>query len=162
MPKRTAIIKKETSRTKDLRPTRKGWTMAIEPATTAAMKEAAPMSSPTAREPELIFMAAKVEKTSGEPLPKARKVTPACGDGCELCSYAVGIRGAYHRFRHAEDVGNGREVDAEEVTGSYSNGLVPVSAELPASSHRGPTVKSITSQAVMMLNGMAGTLGKRQ
>lgn len=54
----------------------KGLTKAMEPATTAVMKPAAPMSSPTAKLPLLDFMAAKVEKTSGEPLPKARKVTP--------------------------------------------------------------------------------------
>jgi len=50
---------------------------AIEPATTAVMKPAAPKSSPTAKEPELVLMAAKVEKTSGLPFPKAKKVTPA-------------------------------------------------------------------------------------
>ena len=70
-------MKKQTSRTNDLLPTRKGLTMAIEPATTAAIKEAAPISSPTASDPEFIFMAANVLKTSGDPLPNARKVTPA-------------------------------------------------------------------------------------
>jgi hypothetical protein len=33
-----------------------------------------------AREPELADMAAKVENTSGEPLPKARRVEPALGE----------------------------------------------------------------------------------
>jgi hypothetical protein len=41
------------------------------------MKPAAPNSSPTAKEPLLAPMAANVEKTSGLPLPKATKVTPA-------------------------------------------------------------------------------------
>jgi hypothetical protein len=50
-------------------------------ATTETMKEAAPMSSPMARDPEPCERAAKVEKTSGEPLEKARKVTPACANG---------------------------------------------------------------------------------
>jgi hypothetical protein len=54
-----------------------GLTIAIEPATTAVMKHAAPISSPIAREPESAFMAANVLKTSGEPFPNARKVTPA-------------------------------------------------------------------------------------
>jgi hypothetical protein len=49
----------------------------MEPATTEVMKPAAPRSSPTAMLPLLEPMAAKVLKTSGEPLPKARKVTPA-------------------------------------------------------------------------------------
>lgn len=47
------------------------------PATTAVMKEAAPISSPTAKLPLWLLMAAKVEKTSGLPFPKARNVTPA-------------------------------------------------------------------------------------
>jgi hypothetical protein len=46
-------------------------------ATTAVIKPAAPNSSPTARLPLWVFMAAKVEKTSGLPFPKARNVTPA-------------------------------------------------------------------------------------
>lgn len=70
--------------------------------------------------------------------------------------------GDYHGFRHTKDVGNCREIDAEKVTGSYSNGLVPVSTELPAGRHREPTVKSITSHPAMMLNGMAGASAKRQ
>lgn len=77
MLKAAATMKKKTSRTKLRRSTLKGRTIAIEPATTAVMKPAAPMSSPTARLPLFVFMAAKVEKTSGLPLPKARKVTPA-------------------------------------------------------------------------------------
>lgn len=40
------------------------------------MKLAAPISSPMARLPLFDFIAAKVEKTSGLPLPKARNVTP--------------------------------------------------------------------------------------
>ena len=55
----------------------KGLTKAIDPATTAVMNPAAPMSSPTARLPLLVFIAANVEKTSGLPFPKAKKVTPA-------------------------------------------------------------------------------------
>jgi hypothetical protein len=50
--------------------------MAMLPETTAVMKPAAPISSPIARPPEWELMAAKVEKTSGLPLPKARNVTP--------------------------------------------------------------------------------------
>jgi len=50
------------------------------PATTETMKLAAPMSSPMARLPESERRAAKVEKTSGLPLEKARKVTPACDE----------------------------------------------------------------------------------
>ena len=53
-----------------------GLVMAIAPDTTAVMKLAAPISSPTARLPLFLLMAAKVEKTSGLPLPKARNVTP--------------------------------------------------------------------------------------
>ena len=53
-----------------------GFTRAILPATTAVMKPAAPMSSPTARLPLCVLIAANVEKTSGLPLPKARNVTP--------------------------------------------------------------------------------------
>lgn len=155
-------MKKETSRTKDLRPTRKGWTMAMEPATTAAMKEAAPMSSPTAREPELIFMAAKVEKTSGEPLPKARKVTPAYKDGCEHWSYAIRVRGG---VTIDSDMPRMLAI-VERLMQKKSLAAIPIvwfrQLELPAGRHRRLTVKSITSHAAMILNGMAGTSGKRQ
>ena len=48
----------------------------MEPATTEVIKLAAPSSSPIARLPLFDFMAANVEKTSGLPFPKARKVTP--------------------------------------------------------------------------------------
>ena len=48
----------------------------MEPATTDVMKLAAPISSPMARLPLFERMAAKVEKTSGLPLPNARNVTP--------------------------------------------------------------------------------------
>jgi hypothetical protein len=65
------------SRRKDFRDTLKGLTIAIDPATTDEMKKAAPMSSPMARLPEPTRMAAKVEKRSGDPFPRARKVTPA-------------------------------------------------------------------------------------
>jgi len=75
--KLAAIMKKQTSRTKLLRPTLNGLTNAMEPAITAVMKLAAPISSPTARLPLLVLMAAKVEKMSGLPLPKAKNVTPA-------------------------------------------------------------------------------------
>jgi hypothetical protein len=50
---------------------------AIDPATTDVMNTAAPMSSPTARLPLFVLMAANVENTSGLPLPKASSVTPA-------------------------------------------------------------------------------------
>lgn len=77
MQNKIATMKNATSRKKGLLATLKGRTIAIEPATTATMNEAAPMSSPTASDPELIFIAAKVLKTSGDPLPKAKNVTPA-------------------------------------------------------------------------------------
>jgi hypothetical protein len=48
----------------------------MEPATTDVMKLAAPINSPMARLPLFERMAANVEKTSGLPLPNARKVTP--------------------------------------------------------------------------------------
>lgn len=70
-------MKNPTSRTKLLRATLKGRTSAMEPATTATMKLAAPISSPIARLAEFVLIAANVEKTSGLPLPKARNVTPA-------------------------------------------------------------------------------------
>ena len=76
MLKLAATMKKLMSRTKLLRATLKGLTKAIEPATTAVMKPAAPISSPTAKLPLCVFIAANVEKTSGLPFPKARKVTP--------------------------------------------------------------------------------------
>lgn len=49
----------------------------MDPATTPVMKLAAPMSSPTAILALLELIAAKVLKTSGEPFPNARNVTPA-------------------------------------------------------------------------------------
>ncbi|CCF44005.1 hypothetical protein CH063_13549 [Colletotrichum higginsianum] len=49
----------------------------MDPATTAVMKLAAPISSPTAMLALFEPMAAKVLKTSGDPLPKAKNVTPA-------------------------------------------------------------------------------------
>jgi hypothetical protein len=72
-----AAIKKIISRTKTRLLTLNSRTRAMEPATTAVMKPAAPISSPTAILPLLEPIAAKVLKTSGEPFPKARKVTPA-------------------------------------------------------------------------------------
>jgi hypothetical protein len=77
MLKPAATMKKLTSRTKLLRATLKGRTRAIEPATTAVIKQAAPISSPMAKLAEFVLIAANVEKTSGLPLPKARNVTPA-------------------------------------------------------------------------------------
>ena len=77
MLKLAATMKKPTSLTKLFLATLKGLTSAIDPATTAVMNPAAPMSSPTARLPLFVFIAAKVEKTSGLPFPKARNVTPA-------------------------------------------------------------------------------------
>jgi hypothetical protein len=72
-----ATMKKLTSRTKLFLATLKGRTRAMDPATTAVMKHAAPINSPIARLAELVLKAANVEKTSGLPFPKARKVTPA-------------------------------------------------------------------------------------
>lgn len=42
-----------------------------------SLKLAAPISSPTARPMVPLLTAEYVEKTSGEPLPNAKKVTPA-------------------------------------------------------------------------------------
>ncbi len=77
MLKLAATMKNPTSLTKLFLATLKGLTKAIDPATTAVMKPAAPISSPTARLPLCVFMAANVEKTSGLPFPNAKKVTPA-------------------------------------------------------------------------------------
>lgn len=77
MLKLAATMKNTTSLTKLFLATLKGLTKAIDPATTVVMKPAAPINSPTARLPLCDFIAAKVEKTSGLPFPKARKVTPA-------------------------------------------------------------------------------------
>lgn len=49
----------------------------MDPTTQETINDAAPSSSPMAKLPESARMAEKVENTSGEPLPKARKVTPA-------------------------------------------------------------------------------------
>ena len=72
-----ATTKKPTSRTKLFLATWKGRISAMDPLTTAVMKPAAPNNSPTARLPLFVLIAANVEKTSGLPFPKARKVTPA-------------------------------------------------------------------------------------
>ena len=77
MLKLAATTKKPTSLMKLFLATLNGLTSAMEPATTAVIKPAAPMSSPTARLPLLVLIAANVEKTSGLPFPKAKKVTPA-------------------------------------------------------------------------------------
>jgi hypothetical protein len=70
-------MKKQISRVYVFRSTRNSLTRAIEPATTPVIKLAAPMSSPTAILALLEPIAAKVLKTSGDPLPNARNVTPA-------------------------------------------------------------------------------------
>ena len=72
-----ATVKNPTSLMKLCFATLKGLTSAIEPATTAVMNPAAPTSSPTAKLPLPVLIAANVEKTSGLPFPRARKVTPA-------------------------------------------------------------------------------------
>lgn len=72
-----ATVKKPTSLMKLCLATLKGRTSAIEPATTAVINPAAPTSSPTAKLPLPVLMAANVEKTSGLPFPRARNVTPA-------------------------------------------------------------------------------------
>ena len=77
MLKLAANMKKPTSRTKLFLATLKGRTSAMDPATTAVINPAAPISSPIAKLPLCDFIAAKVEKTSGLPFPKARNVTPA-------------------------------------------------------------------------------------
>lgn len=49
----------------------------MDPTTTEMMNEVAPISSPIANEPVSALIAANVENTSGAPLPKPRRVTPA-------------------------------------------------------------------------------------
>jgi hypothetical protein len=51
--------------------------MPILPDTTDTMKNAAPISSPMANDPDPLFMAENVLNRSGLPFPKARIVTPA-------------------------------------------------------------------------------------
>lgn len=70
-------MKNPTSLRKGKALTLNGLINIIDPEMTLTMKEAAPKSSPMARDPEPDFMAPKVENTSGDPFPKARKVTPA-------------------------------------------------------------------------------------
>jgi hypothetical protein len=77
MLKLAATMKNPTSLTNVFFPTLNSRTSAIDPATTAVMNPAAPINSPTARLPLWELIAANVENTSGLPLPKARKVTPA-------------------------------------------------------------------------------------
>lgn len=74
--KLTATTKNPTSRKKLLRATLNGRTNAMEPATTDVINVAAPINSPMAKLPLFDLIAAKVEKTSGLPFPKARNVTP--------------------------------------------------------------------------------------
>ena len=73
----TATVKNPISLKNGPRFMRKGLMMHIEPTTHETMNVAAPSSSPMARLPEFARIAEKVENTSGEPLPNARKVTPA-------------------------------------------------------------------------------------
>ena len=73
----TATVKKPTSRRNGPRETLKGLMMHMEPTTHDVMNVAAPSSSPIARPPEFVRMAENVANMSGEPLPNARKVTPA-------------------------------------------------------------------------------------
>jgi hypothetical protein len=73
----TAAMKKIKSRIKLLFPTLNSVTQPMVPATMAVMKLAAPMSSPTAMAALLDLMAMTVLKTSGDPFPIARNVTPA-------------------------------------------------------------------------------------
>lgn len=77
MENEMASKKNPTSLINDLGETLNGLTIAIDPVTTAVINEAAPMSSPIANDPDPARMAAYVENTSGEPLPNAKKVTPA-------------------------------------------------------------------------------------
>lgn len=72
-----AKVKKPTSRRNGPLSTLNGLMMHMEPTTQEVMNAAAPSNSPIARPPESARIAEKVEKTSGLPLPKARKVTPA-------------------------------------------------------------------------------------
>jgi hypothetical protein len=73
----SADEKKMTSRRKGAFVTRNGDTTATDPATTEVMKLAAPISSPIANDPDPCVIALKVLNKSGDPFPKAKKVTPA-------------------------------------------------------------------------------------
>lgn len=73
----TAMKKKPTSRRNGALWTRNGLMIHIEPTTHDTMNDAAPSNSPMAKLPISARIADSVEKRSGEPLPKARKVTPA-------------------------------------------------------------------------------------
>jgi len=73
----TETAKNAASRKKGPRLTRKGLMMHMEPTTHETMKDAAPKSSPMAKLPAFARRAENVAKTSGLPLPNARKVTPA-------------------------------------------------------------------------------------
>lgn len=72
----TAMMKKTMSLTKLCLSTLNSLIMAMDPATTAVMKEAAPISSPTASAALLDRMDMMVLNKSGDPFPRARKVTP--------------------------------------------------------------------------------------
>ena len=72
-----APVKKIRSRRNGNLVTRNGLISAIDPATTKKMKLAAPRSSPIANELDLCVIALKVLKTSGDPFPNAKNVTPA-------------------------------------------------------------------------------------
>ncbi|KAH3688970.1 hypothetical protein WICPIJ_000029 [Wickerhamomyces pijperi] len=71
------ISRKAVSLINGLLFTWKGLVIAMHPTTTHVMNIAAPTSSPMAKLGESIFIASKVEKTSGLPLPNANNVTPA-------------------------------------------------------------------------------------
>ena len=61
--------------------------MHMEPTTQETMKDAAPKSSPMAKLPAFVRRAENVAKTSGLPLPNARKVTPAtCSSRLRSCA----------------------------------------------------------------------------
>ena len=61
--------------------------MHMEPTTQETMKDAAPKSSPMAKLPAFVRKAENVAKTSGLPLPNARKVTPAtCSSRFKSCA----------------------------------------------------------------------------
>jgi hypothetical protein len=77
MERKAAMMKKPRSLKNGVFSTVNGCMIAMHPTTIDVINNAAPKSSPTAREPEWLFIAAKVENMSEEPLPRARKVAPA-------------------------------------------------------------------------------------
>jgi hypothetical protein len=64
---------------------------------------AAPKSSPTAREPEWLFIAAKVENISEEPFPRASKVATAFQGSGILRAAASAYEKTHQALAHAQN-----------------------------------------------------------